>query len=257
MESKQNIIEEEDGISIEIQDYSFSIDLKSDKLRYTLRNQGSALIHATSAILIEMGKHIEPLLPTGTQSEKWKYDVKDVNNEIGKGTAISFKCVFKSNSSKSRDVSIPAEVRFTLYNTLSSRFTSIPFLTIDITLDTIPDNLKQERLYGYAPLYMKDQGKLYLEPSCVKNQGVERNGDTYSCNPKNITFYSNGYQSWSLNHLHDYNCKFRPCVSKIGRINMENQDTKLSGRYQSEYHGVITDIESESSLVLSFITLKD
>ncbi len=83
------------------------------------------------------------------------------------------------------------------------------------------------------------------------------NNSERASDPTKITFYSNGWQSWSLNNLLGYQDKSEHAPLEVIRINIENQDRLMKGKFESEFHTVITDINSRTSLVLGFITLKD
>ena len=100
-------------------------------------------------------------------------------------------------------------------------------------------------LLGYAPLYLRDRGHLQLNP------------ETTATNPKDLSFYSNGWQSWSNNYTLFSNRKWPSSPVKLGRINLENQDFRIKGHFQSEYHTVIYSLKSHTAMILGFITLKD
>ena len=222
------------------------IKIKQD-LQYSLFSEDLHIKGVTSAILINKDDLIIPLFPTIEEKSEIRPTTTKFENNIGSGLEIVIKCMFAGNVGEEL-IQIPCSLNFKLYFSFKTPLNVSKlynFLSIMIKIDFVPKDLSHVKIYGYSPLFAKKSGHLKLF------------SDFKKFNPKNITFYSNGWQSWSINRLLKYEDKWPSCPVKIGRINMENQDQGVSGLYQSEWHSVITDISSESALVMGFITLKN
>ncbi|MBD3352148.1 MAG: hypothetical protein GF364_11730 [Candidatus Lokiarchaeota archaeon] len=78
--------------------------------------------------------------------------------------------------------------------------------------------------------------------------------DEYRPLSTNITFFRNGYQSWSTPELLDFDMKAKITPTSVGRINMQNQDKTIKSRYCSEMISAITDVQSLKSIIIGFTT---
>ncbi|MHA1602211.1 MAG: glycoside hydrolase family 36 protein, partial [Promethearchaeota archaeon] len=235
--------------------------------------------HVSSAIIIKIKSKIYALLPYHDLKADLLPTISDFNDEIGSGKKIEVKVLFSNyysdlllkhpfdhlsdniNDFESDPnfkrlphhgdlLQIPCIWEFKFYNSIKSPnlvSQSEPYLSVQIQIAFIPENIYSVSLVGYAPIYMKNSGHLNLN-SNKKQSAID---------PKNITFFSNGWQSWSISYLLGYHDKWKASPVKLGRTNLENQDPSLGGRYQSEFHTVISDLTSKSSLAIGFITLKD
>ncbi len=193
-----------------------------------------------------------PYLSNGTE---FLPVITDFENEIGSGKEIKLKALYAPQGSEnSTDLGIPCIWVIRLYMQINSNFPGsesireIPYLTSQILIDFIPEQLELLHLLGFAPLYAKNHGflNLSLEKSTMGQNSLD-----------NISFYSNGWQSWSNNYILTKKRKWPSSPVQLGRINLENQDTTVSGFHQSEYHSVISSKNDSTALVLGFITLKD
>ena len=98
-----------------------------------------------------------------------------------------------------------------------------------------------------------------ISPLTIKNENIFLTGMPNPTNFKNITFFKNGYQSWSANKIlfsSDKDIKGPPLL-KFPKIIMDNQDYEIQGRYYSENITAITDLISKNSLIIGFVTFKD
>ena len=180
------------------------------------------------------------------ENESFLPILTEFSDSIGSGFHIEIKCNFAQHLNNSSKILCSWQFRY-YTNILQQKFvcSQVPFVSIQIKIISIPPECISIQLFGFAPLYMKNRGELLLSPEKTVQD------------PRDITFYSNGWQSWSINYLLGYNDKFPSSFAKLARRIYENQDKTLKGRFQSEFHSVITDKSSQSSLILGFITLKD
>lgn len=227
--------------------HKLQLKKKGNHILFSFYNDKISLKECTSSILLKEKEKIIPLLPFLSESQDLSVDVANFEDEFGSGKKCQLKCTFQSDPHPSK-IELPARWVFHFYFTRKPgiRLVSDPsFFTIQVFLDFIPKTHENLHIYGYAPIYSKSHGFLHLD----NHTSIGRNDS--------ITFYSNGWQSWSNSYLLKHSDKWPSSPVKLGRTNMENQDPDLKGRYQSEWHTVITDEKSHSSLVLGFITLKD
>lgn len=245
-------------LSLNWLNHQVSFFLESNILYFSLRSgdREISLQKATGAVFLQNQKNqLITLIPEPINQSLETAEISEYENEVGRGLQIQFHCVFKPKIDiSSQDIELPCRWRFQIITERKNgiKFVSEPLLvTSQIFIDLIPPELKSYGLYAFAPLYMKGTGILHLAADFKENQ---KNPRQY---PENITFYSNGWQSWSNNYLLEYSDKWPSSPVKLGRINMENQEKRLLGRYQSEYHTVISDKKSRCGLILGFLTLKD
>jgi alpha-galactosidase len=239
-----NLTQSAHSVKITSKGFEFSLDLKKLSIFYSIQYTHGILTDVTSAILLcSSPNNIQPLFPKLLSESDFLVQNSDFNDSFGKGKRIELACVFESKDS--------SEIRVAgiwVAKVYEAHFTGLgPFVTIQMILKEWLENMDEFPVYGYAPLYMKESGILNLQLT----------ENSIFSNPQDITFYSNGYQSWSLNNLMTYEDKWQSSPVSAIRINMENQDQLLNGRYQSEWHTVITDTKSDVSVILGFITLKD
>jgi alpha-galactosidase len=238
----------EDGYRITLERFSQKFEIENTKniLTYSIYDNGISLKGCTSALLIREGKKITPFYPILMKNESFLPILTEFSDSIGSGFHIEINCNFTQNSKESSKILCSWQFKY-YESILRPKFvcSQLPFVSIQIKIISFPPDCNSIQLFGFAPLYMKDHGELLLSPEKAFQD------------PRNITFYSNGWQSWSINYLLGYNNKFPSSFVKLGRKVLENQDKTLKGRFQSEFHSVITDKSSKSSLILGFITLKD
>ncbi|QEE16503.1 glycoside hydrolase family 36 protein [Promethearchaeum syntrophicum] len=243
---KTKINEDTNNITFKRNSQMFELKNTNDFLTFSLFDNGISLKDGTSALLIREGKKISPWFPFLMKNEKFIPKKTKFSDSIGSGFQIDIKCNFSQNSEEPSKILCLWQFKF-YENIQQPKFvhSQVPFVSIQIKIVSVPPNHNSLPLFGFAPLYMKDRGKLLLS----SEDSIQ--------NPRNITFYSNGWQSWSMNYLLGYSDKYPSSFVKLGRKVLENQDKTLKGRFQSEFHTVISDNVSHSSLILGFITLKD
>lgn len=115
-----------------------------------------------------------------------------------------------------------------------------------INLINIKDNSKTKRkVHSISPLTIKN-GNLWL------------NGVKSPTNLEQITWFKNGFQSWSPCNLF-FGTEEDVMGPSIEVLNLthDNQDYRIQGRFYSEYTTVITDLNSQNSLIIGFLTHRD
>jgi len=243
---KAKIKEDGNRITIERNFQRFEIENTKNILTYSITDGEISLKGCTSALLIRDGKKILPFYPILMEKESFLPILTEFSDSIGSGFHIEIKCNFAQNSKESSKILCSWQFKY-YTNILQPKFvcSQVPFVSIQIKIISFSSDCNSIQLFGFAPLHMKERGELLLS----QEKNVQ--------DPRDITFYTNGWQSWSMNYLLGYNDKFPSSFVKLGRKVLENQDKTLKGRFQSEFHSVITDKSSKSSLILGFITLKD
>lgn len=97
-----------------------------------------------------------------------------------------------------------------------------------------------------------------ISPLTIREEGLWLSGDQKPTNLKKITWFKNGWTSWSACKLFYGTQKDRKGPPlKILKRTLDNQDYEIKGRFYSEYNTVITDLLSKNALLLGFTTLRD
>jgi len=97
-----------------------------------------------------------------------------------------------------------------------------------------------------------------ISPFTIRDSGFWLNGLQKDTNLEKITWFKNGFQSWSPCYIF-----FGTEMDTMGpstevlKLTFDNQDYHIMGRFYSEYNTVITDLTSKNSLVIGFVTNKD
>ncbi len=115
------------------------------------------------------------------KNEKFLPKKIEFSDSIGSGFQIDIKCNFAQNSEDPLKILCLWQLKF-YENILHLKFvhSQAPFVSIQIKILSFPSNYNSILLFGFAPLYMKDRGELFLS----SEDGIQ--------DPRNITFYSNG-----------------------------------------------------------------
>ncbi|MFO7795109.1 MAG: glycoside hydrolase family 36 protein [Promethearchaeati archaeon] len=97
-----------------------------------------------------------------------------------------------------------------------------------------------------------------ISPLTIKNEKLWLTGNNSPTNLRNITWFKNGWQSWSPCKLFFGEEKDRKGPPlKVFKRTLDNQDYEIEGRFYSEYNTVITEKDSNNSLLLGFTTLNN
>jgi len=161
----------------------------------------------------------------------FKDEVIDIEDNIGKGINIIFYCVENHNYDISYDIS------FKLYE--KHEFILIQLVNIQ---DKRQNPLK---VHSISPLTIKDE-KIWLS------------GTNLPTNLRKITWFKHGFQGWSPCEIL-YGNEVDDKGSSLEILNMayDNQDYGIEGRFYSEFCTVISDFDSNNSLILGFVTFKE
>ncbi|TFF87837.1 MAG: hypothetical protein EU550_02485, partial [Promethearchaeota archaeon] len=116
-----------------------------------------------------------------------------------------------------------------------------------IKLTEIKENRNQKlQIHSISPFTIKD-ASLLLTGSLEK-----------SSNLNNVSWFKNGWQSWSPCKLlfGDQKDRKGPPLNVYKRT-LDNQDYGIEGRFYSEYCTAITELSSKSTFILGFTTLPE
>ncbi len=113
-------------------------------------------------------------------------------------------------------------------------------------------------LISIKDLTNQNYGIHSISPFTIKDTKLWLTGNKEPTNLKDITWFKNGWQSWSPCKIFFGKEKDRKGPPlKIFKRTLDNQDYEIEGRFYSEYNTVITDLISKNSLIIGFTTLKD
>ncbi|MFX0019206.1 MAG: glycoside hydrolase family 36 protein [Promethearchaeota archaeon] len=157
--------------------------------------------------------------------------VEEVKDQIGDGNKIILTPI------NPKSLKIQFNIQFKIYRNQK-------FILIKIT-DIINNEKFQERVHSISPL-------------TIKNSNLWLSGTFNATKLNKISWFKHGWQSWSPCTILFGNEKdHEGPKSEIYKRVFDNQDYEIKGRFYSEYCTAITDIESNSSLIMGFLTLKD
>ncbi|TFG11316.1 MAG: alpha-galactosidase [Promethearchaeota archaeon] len=157
--------------------------------------------------------------------------VEIIDNELGQGFKIRFGTICEPNQP------ISFNIQFKIFDKQD-------FLQIKI-IDINDSSEEPLSIHSISPLTIKNS-KLWLS------------GTQHPTNLKNISWFKNGWQSWSPCKVFFGVEKDRkgPPIKMIQR-DLDNQDYTIKGRFYSEYCTVITDLNRKNSLILGFLTFQN
>ncbi|MFW9900501.1 MAG: glycoside hydrolase family 36 protein, partial [Candidatus Thorarchaeota archaeon] len=171
------------------------------------------------------------IIECASKNYYFKSNTERILNSFGNGLKIIFKTLSNTNQE------ITFNIQFVLYENKD-------FILIKL-IDIIDNSHNQLAVHSISPL-------------TIKNSLLWLSGQDHPTNLHNITWFKQGWQSWSYSKLFFGNEKdSKGPEREIFNMVYDNQDYKIEGRFYSEYCTVITDLLSKNSLVLGFITLKD
>jgi len=173
----------------------------------------------------------EDLTECTSKNYYFESNTEKIVNSFGNGLKIIFKSLNNNNQE------ITFDIQFVLYE-------NVDFILIKLT-DIKNNNPNQLPVHSISPFSIK-KGSLWLS-------GLES-----PTNLHNITWFKNGWQSWSSCELFFGNQRdVEGASTEILNMIYDNQDYIIKGRFYSEYCTVITDLDSKNSLILGFVSLKD
>lgn len=157
--------------------------------------------------------------------------VENFEDHIGKGLKVIFIGDFN------KDLRISFNIQFKIYE-------NQPFILIKV-IDIINNNKVQKAVHSISPL-------------TIKNNTLWLSNTKFPSKLDKISWFKNGFQSWSPCELLFGNEKDNngPSVEILNLIH-DNQDYYIQGRFYSEYCTVITDLEFLNSLIIGFTSLRE
>ncbi|MEJ2249269.1 MAG: alpha-galactosidase [Candidatus Lokiarchaeota archaeon] len=159
-------------------------------------------------------------------------EVFEIEDNIGSGFRIIFTPQVK------KDSLFKFKILFVLYE-------KTDYILVKLT-DIENISKKSFKIHSISPITIRNSN-LWLSGS------LER-----ATNLNNISWFKNGWQSWSPCKTYFGNEKDREGPPlKIFKRTLDNQDYEIKGKFYSEYCTTITDLSSKISLILGFTTLKD
>ncbi|MHA1439968.1 MAG: glycoside hydrolase family 36 protein [Promethearchaeota archaeon] len=157
--------------------------------------------------------------------------IEEISDKFGEGLLIKLSAICISQQK------ISFKLQFKIYEEQD-------FILIKM-IDIVDDNQSPLPVHSIAPLVIKNSNLWLL--------GTENPTNLY-----NISWFKNGWQSWSPCKIFFGKERDRkgPPLKIMKRV-LDNQDYVIKGRFYSEYCTVITDLESKISLILGFISFKE
>ncbi|MFX1463336.1 MAG: glycoside hydrolase family 36 protein [Promethearchaeota archaeon] len=173
----------------------------------------------------------ETLIEVTSNTYNFKSNIENIKDLLGNGLKITFEPI----NNEIHDILF--KIQFKIYKNKD-------FILVKL-IDILDKSQNQLSVHSISPLTMKN-GLLWLF------------GGSKPTNLHNITWFKNGWQSWSSCGLFFGKEKdTQGSSTEILKMIYDNQDYKIEGRFYSEYCTVITDSNSKNSLVLGFVSLKD
>ncbi|MHA1971436.1 MAG: glycoside hydrolase family 36 protein [Candidatus Hodarchaeales archaeon] len=170
---------------------------------------------------------------TGVLSNKRGVIIEKLDDDIGTGKILIIPYQFLGNDIV--DFSVNSTMILKLYDNKD-------FCTLQLILD--PDCKRfSYSLHSLSPFYIKSGLVIFREG--------------YVSKPEDITFFEQGFQSWSLTKTRSYNEHYESIfVDVIARIH-QNCDNAIESDYASETVTAISDKKMFNSVIIGFITLAD
>ncbi|MHA1488404.1 MAG: glycoside hydrolase family 36 protein [Promethearchaeota archaeon] len=173
----------------------------------------------------------ENLMEQPSINYSFEKEIQNINDNYGKGLKIIFNTINRTN------IGLDFKIQFRIYE--NNDF-------ILVKLIDIKDNSQKN-----LPVHS-------ISPLSIKNSNLWLSGTKNSTNLSEISFFKNGWQSWSpCKILSGEERDTKGPDLEIFNMIYDNQDYKIEGRFYSEYCTAITDLKSKNTVILGFTTLKD
>ncbi|MFX1249857.1 MAG: hypothetical protein ACFFBQ_20895, partial [Promethearchaeota archaeon] len=225
-ETKEKITIQGDKLKIEISQLTRKVKISSLITNFSLDR-------IEPAINLLINNKIITLLPVGRSTNSVIETL--ILDELGIGKQFLINLVFNNTHDK-KNITIEAQLAIILYE-------DSDFCIIKLIIPNEASKFLNYSLHSLAPLRITD-GTIILS---------EKN----KTHPEKITFFEQGFQSWSYTKTRLFKEAFEPIfIDVLASIN-QNKDPIITGRYISEFITAISDIESKGSLILGFCTLAD
>ncbi len=226
-----NLFENNETIAIQGDAIQIKILKSNKKMKISSLTTNFNIDGITPAINLLDDNKIIPLIPK--VPDKISFSETVISDEIGTGRQVLFDLIF-TDASKIRKIEIKAQLSITLYE-------NHDFCILQLI---IPKNIAKSlsyALHSLAPLRI-------MNGTLILNENSETR-------PENVTFFEQGFQSWSYTKTRTYEEAFQPIIVDVIASIHQNKDNLINGRYMSEFITAISDIESKGSLILGFCTL--
>ncbi|MFX1413864.1 MAG: glycoside hydrolase family 36 protein [Promethearchaeota archaeon] len=190
--------------------------------QYTLK-------HCYSAINI-LNENSESIWEIPSKGLDFNHQIEEIKDNIGSG----IKVILKPQNNKENDIKF--HIQFRVYENQS-------FILIKITDIAVTKNDFQKRIHSISPL-------------TIKNENLWISGTSTPTDLEKISWFKNGWQSWSpCKIIYGNEEDNEGPVLDVFKRTFDNQDYIIKGRFYSEDCTAITDLTSNVSLILGFITL--
>ena len=230
IQNNYDIVEVHNGI-IGFKFYKNGQDRGKYAIYFDLDNESKCSLKGCYSSLNFYKVAMNDLIEYSSTKYTFNSKVEKIEDSIGTG----MKIIFKSFNNKEQEVFY--KIQFKIYD--NKHF-------ILIRLIDINDKAKN-------PLAVHS-----LAPLTIKNSKLWLSGDDSPSNLNNITWFKNGFQSWSPCRIFFGNEKDNKGPStEVFNLMYDNQDYKIEGRFYSEYCTAVTDLQSKNTLILGFISFKD
>ncbi len=230
IQNNYDIVEVHNGI-IGFKFYKNGQDRGKYAIYFDLDNENKCSLKGCYSSLNFYKVDMNDLIEYSSTKYTFNSKVEKIEDSIGTG----MKIIFKSFNNKEQKVFY--KIQFKIYD--NKHF-------ILIRLIDINDKAKNPlAVHSLAPLTIK-YSKLWLS------------GNKTPTNLNNITWFKNGFQSWSPCRIIFGNEKDNKGPStEIFNLTYDNQDYKIEGRFYSEYCTAVTDLHSKNTLIVGFVSFKD
>ncbi|MCP4764404.1 MAG: hypothetical protein GY870_21700, partial [archaeon] len=120
--------------------------------------------------------------------------------------------------------------------------TNTSSITISVEINDWEKFKTNTSIHSISPLFLDEKGTWEVEKNCFPDSRA-------------ITFLKNGYQSWSISDLLYHNDKAGETPTSLGQMfGMHNYDKTIKCRFYSDMVGAITDLETQKSIIMGFIS---
>ncbi|MFX1314974.1 MAG: glycoside hydrolase family 36 protein [Promethearchaeota archaeon] len=200
-------------------------------INFKLNNEAKNILKECYSVINFYRRDTNDLLELTSNNYPFEIKLENVEDQIGKGLKVFF---ISSNN----------EIQELFFNIQFKIYENQDFILIKLI--DIEDNSRDFlAVHSISPLTVKGT-KL----------GLSVNGK--STNLNKITWFKNGFQSWSpCRVFYGYEKDNKGPTLETFNLMYDNQDYKIEGRFYSEYCTCITDLTSRNTLILGFVTFKD
>lgn len=222
--SKIKAEEREGIIKIENDEILLTYDLSSGYLNaFDKELPKEAIFRSFAQIILEGEK--DSLCSTALKYER-AWEKEEVTDELGEGERI-----------KLTHTQLSSKPDICLYLTL---YQESPFFILQVSVKNSLD--KEIKIKELSPFAMSSQ------------EGSRLN---LGSSPENLSFYKQGWQSWSPTFCLKVKDKDSPCRFSLGRRMLESYPGRDKSELTAEGVGVVKDLKSNKALLLGFVSFEE